>query len=322
MPKGSKPPDVYTKSLIIISVNVIIISLLFTIYDIQAQELTQWTLRRIYKMPRVRSAIDSVRSLIGLAKLTLPKSESKPSIHQDKPVKPVQKVTNKEQRIFTADQLALFDGSRSSKHGIMGRVYDVEKGRKHYSANGAYHFFSGKDASRAFVTGDFTEEGLTDDISDFDDEKMLSLSDWLNFYDREYKLIGVVQGRFYDSEGKMTEYAEEMNERLVTALEYRKKQVHENEVFPSCNSEYRKETGTRVWCTAKSGGVEREWVGVPRKLYAPGSKHYRCACVKNFGVPLATTNAKGNRGDLDNPNIKPYENCSPTANSCKLEDGD
>jgi hypothetical protein len=42
--------------------------------------------------------------------------------------------------------------------------------------------------------------------------------------------------------------------------------------------------------------------------------------VKNFGTPLATANAKGNRGDLDNPNIDPYENCSPTANSCKLVD--
>lgn len=110
----------------------------------------------------------------------------------------------------------------------MGRVYDVEKGRKHYSADGSYHFFSGlslwnlcefcnnfssflgKDASRAFVTGDFTEAGLTDDINDFDDEKMLSLSDWLNFYDKEYSLIGVVEGRFYDSNGKLTEYGEEV----------------------------------------------------------------------------------------------------------------
>jgi hypothetical protein len=107
----------------------------------------------------------------------------------------------------------------------MGRVYDVEKGRKHYSAGGSYHFFSGsifcttysysifagKDASRAFVTGDFTDEGLIDDISDFDDEKMLGLSDWLNFYDKEYKLVGVVEGRFYDSGGKLTTYGEEVN---------------------------------------------------------------------------------------------------------------
>jgi predicted heme/steroid binding protein len=327
MPKGITPPNLYTRSLVIISLNVIVISLIFTVYDIQVKELTQRAIHRAYKVPRIRSTIDSLRSLVGLAKLTLPKTASKPQAPsiKDKPVKPAQKSTNKDLKVFTTDQLALFDGSRSSKPvylAIMGRVYDVEKGRKHYSANGAYHFFAGKDASRAFVTGEFTEEGLTDDIDDFNDEKMLSLNDWLSFYDKDYKLIGVVEGRFYDSEGKLTEYGEEINTRLASALEYKKKQVHENEVFPTCNSEWRKDTGGRVWCTTKSGGVEREWVGVPRKLFAPGSKHYRCACVKNFGQPLATTNAKGNKGDLDNPNLQQYEGCSPVSNSCKLETDD
>lgn len=113
-----------------------------------------------------------------------------------------------------------------------------------------------------------------------------------------------------------------MNDRLETALEYKKKQVHENEVFPACNSEWKQNTGGRVWCTQKSGGVDRDWAGVPRKLYAAGSKNYRCACVKNFGTPLATDDAKGNRGDLDNPNLKLYDNCSPSSNSCKLEADD
>ena len=30
-----------------------------------------------------------------------------------------------------------------------------------------------------------------------------------------------------------------------------------------------------------SGGIERDWVGVPRMLFeSPNSKEYRCACVK------------------------------------------
>lgn len=48
---------------------------------------------------------------------------------------------------------------------------------------------------------------------------------------------------------------------------------------------------------------------------------FRCACVKNFGAPLAGNvgNEKGtNRGDLDNPNLHEYEGCGPTANSCKI----
>jgi hypothetical protein len=93
-------------------------------------------------------------------------------------------------------------------------------------------------------------------------------------------------------------------------------------VFPACNSEWHANKGGRIWCTAKSGGVEREWVGVPRRLFSPGSKHYRCACVKNFGKPLASTNVEGNRGDLDNPNLKLYPNCPPESNACKIEEGE
>jgi hypothetical protein len=87
----------------------------------------------------------------------------------------------------------------------------VERGRKHYSAKGGYHFFSGKDATRAFVSGDFTPTGLIDDISDFGDQEMLSINDWLSFYDKEYKLVGVVEGRFYDEEGRLTKYGADVS---------------------------------------------------------------------------------------------------------------
>ncbi|KAF1562185.1 UNVERIFIED_CONTAM: Neuferricin, partial [Eudyptes robustus] len=81
---------------------------------------------------------------------------------------------------YTPDQLALFDGSRESQPvylAILGRVYDVEKGRKHYSAGGGYHFFAGKDATRAFITGDFTPKGLIDDVTGLSDQELLSLLD-------------------------------------------------------------------------------------------------------------------------------------------------
>lgn len=48
--------------------------------------------------------------------------------------------------ILTKDQLALFDGSRPSKPvylALLGRIYDVSKGRKHYAPGGGYHFFAG-----------------------------------------------------------------------------------------------------------------------------------------------------------------------------------
>lgn len=43
---------------------------------------------------------------------------------------------------------------------ILGEVFDVSKGAKHYGKGGAYEGFTGKDASRSFVSGDFTEVGV------------------------------------------------------------------------------------------------------------------------------------------------------------------
>lgn len=40
---------------------------------------------------------------------------------------------------------------------ILGEVFDVSKGAKHYGKGGPYEGFTGKDASRSFVSGDFSE---------------------------------------------------------------------------------------------------------------------------------------------------------------------
>ncbi|KAK6029691.1 hypothetical protein OSTOST_04198 [Ostertagia ostertagi] len=57
----------------------------------------------------------------------------------------------------------------------------------------------------------------------------------------------------------------------------------------------------------KSGGIQRDWAGVPRLLYDPNTKQQRCACVKNFGAGLSPVGSKGNnRGDLDHPNLRVF----------------
>lgn len=51
-------------------------------------------------------------------------------------------------------------------------------------------YVSGRDGSRAFVTGDFTEEGLTDDVDSLNAQELRSLNDWLKFYRKEYIFKG------------------------------------------------------------------------------------------------------------------------------------
>lgn len=67
-----------------------------------------------------------------------------------------------------------------------------------------------------------------------------------------------------------------------------------------------------------SGGINREWAGVPRKLFKPGSSQSRCACVKDSGPSQESADPQGDRGDLDHPNLQEYDNCDPKAVSCNL----
>ncbi len=54
-----------------------------------------------------------------------------------------------------------------------------------------------------------------------------------------------------------------------------------------------------------SGGIHRDWVGHPRRFFAPGgSTSWRCACVHDR--------------DLDNPHLRVYPDCEPTAVTCKV----
>ena len=67
-----------------------------------------------------------------------------------------------------------------------------------------------------------------------------------------------------------------------------------------------------------SGGVKRTWRGVPRQYYQSGKTEHRCACVKDFGAPsgMKESIANNNRGDLDNKQFKPYEDCDPSSFEC------
>lgn len=54
---------------------------------------------------------------------------------------------------------------------ILGEVYDVTKGKRIYGPKGLYHFFAGRDASRAYVTGCFSNH-LTHDLRGLDQDEL------------------------------------------------------------------------------------------------------------------------------------------------------
>jgi len=229
--------------------------------------------------------------------------------------------------LFTADQLREYDGKKGAKGlylAILGKVFDVHKGSKHYGPNGGYHFFAAKDATRAFVSGDFTDKGADDDVTGLGHQDILGIEEWIEFYEKAYLFVGYLVGSYYTAAGHPTPKLKAYQEMLLAAKRWQQSQKDENQRFPPCNVEWSQGKGSRVWCTDKSGGINRDWVGVPRKLFKPGSSQSRCACIKDSGPPSdADPQAPHkNRGDLDNPNLQPYDNCNPVAISCNFKDND
>lgn len=215
----------------------------------------------------------------------------------------------KKPNLFTPDELKKFSGERGLYLSIMGKVYDVGNENKHYKAGAEYHSFTGRDASRAFVTGDFTESGLTDELLDLSPEELKSLSDWAKFYKRQYKYKGKLVGRYYDADGEATPYLLNVQKKIQQATSREAETNKLKLMFPPCNIEWSHDTGSRVWCSTKSGGIERDWVGSPRQFYEPGSSTYRCACINV--QEAETLPILGN--------VREYEDCDPLATSCYIK---
>ncbi|XP_067864042.1 neuferricin isoform X1 [Heptranchias perlo] len=224
-------------------------------------------------------------------------------------------------RLFTKSELSRYSGAEGSPGlylSVLGQVFDVRRGKQHYGPGGAYSFFTGRDASRAFVSGDFTENGLVDDVTGLSPTEMLSLHDWLTFYKKEYVFKGKLSGTYYDHNGEPTQALVDAELAVIQGRKLKAESELENKIFPPCNSEWTSTKGGRVWCSSLSGGIERNWAGVPRKLYKPGSRNHRCVCVRTNGPPANQPSSAHNRGDLDNPNLQEYEGCYSLSDSCAI----
>ncbi|XP_071992246.1 neuferricin [Engystomops pustulosus] len=227
-------------------------------------------------------------------------------------------------RLLSKGELSSYDGGHGSPGlylAVLGQVFDVQKGMKHYGPGGSYSFFTARDASRAYVTGDFAEGGLVDDVSELSPSQMLHLNNWLSFYQKNYVAVGKLIGHFYDEYGNPTKALEDALAAIDVGLKLKEKRHEENKQFPPCNSEFSSGI-SRVWCSKNSGGIQRDWVGVPRKLYLAGFDGYRCVCVRATGPSSENPESEvhDNRGDLDNPSLKEYKDCNPLFDWCLLKE--
>lgn len=85
---------------------------------------------------------------------------------------------------FTEPELALYNGTDESKPiylAIDGQVFDVTSKPETYGPIGAYRFFSGKDAARAFGTGCFSSD-LTHDLRELDQNTLDAIRGWQSYF--------------------------------------------------------------------------------------------------------------------------------------------
>lgn len=228
--------------------------------------------------------------------------------------------------LFTTELLSEYDGRDAGKGvylSFLGIVYNVTRGVKHYGPGGTYAVFAGRDATRAFVTGNFELEQLQDDVTDLETAAFSGIKEWAQFYEREYGAIGRLVGTYYDSNGCPTSQLEKVhstyNELDLQANEKKK----EEEKYPHCNSEWSQETKvTRFWCSQMSGGVQRSWTGVPRELFSRDSNSRRCACVQIQKDKDSEPSIEYADDDSDDPMLRQYAGCDPNSDQCFVTDSE
>ncbi|CAG9803024.1 unnamed protein product [Chironomus riparius] len=225
--------------------------------------------------------------------------------------KTVESVDQTEYKIpmFTAEELKQFNGEGDNKKlylAIMGEIFDVTRGEKHYGPGESYHTFVGVDASKAFITGEFDAKngkssGL-DHVLSLTPSELVSLKNWRDFYVDNYDFVGRLIGRFYDVDGTPTEYFWSIDRKIQFGIKQQEEEKNLQREFPPCNMEYKKEKGTRFWCTKQSGGIDRDWAGYPIQLFNQESKTYSCVCAKQESFDL--------------PQFRRYENCEDSIRTC------
>ncbi|CAF4938422.1 unnamed protein product [Pieris macdunnoughi] len=205
---------------------------------------------------------------------------------------------------LTEEDLSHYNGVGNDKLylGILGSVFDVSSGKRHYKKGSSYHYFVGKDGTRALVTGNFKDEtDEKDHVLDLKCDDIFAIINWRKTFREKYVYVGMVKGRYYASDGTETEYMKKFKIKLKECREEKENLKKQDQLYPPCNVAWSEAEGTRVWCSKSSGGIQRSWIGVPRQLYTPGDKKPKCVCIKE-----------------DTNMLKPYHGCSSTSTECYI----
>ena len=109
----------------------------------------------------------------------------------------------------------------------------------------------GRDGTRAFVTGEFNEEGLIDDVEGLTALQLGELEEWMKFYDKDYTFVGKLIGRYNTKEGSPTKEWYKFMKGLGEKEKFKAEQRELEKHFPGCNSRWNEQEGGVVFCSEK-----------------------------------------------------------------------
>ncbi|CAM9253481.1 unnamed protein product [Chrysoparadoxa australica] len=207
--------------------------------------------------------------------------------------------------VYTKEELWSMNQEDRPVLAILGTIYDVSSGGKHYKKPSQYAAFTGRDASRAFVTGLYDDDNLHDRLDGLSPEDCIALDKWSKFYrtNDDYKQLGLVEGNFWDGKGAKTQAMLDFEGCLRQGVEDAQLVKEFISEFPTCSSSWSKGKGGEVACKSsyKGGGKTL----VPRMAPKGHKMHGRCAC---YTVEHA----------LRHPDLVQYPGCSPESTVCAL----
>ena len=185
---------------------------------------------------------------------------------------------------------------------VLGECFDVSAGRRFYAGDGDYaSCFAGRDASRAFATGDFSERGCVSDVSGLTDGDLAAIRGWRDFMRDRYRSAGVLaNGEFYDAEtGAATALTREIRARLERYDANAAAREQRARMFPDCDST---SDGDFVDVRCREDDSGPRYPRNETTTDADGRASSRCACYGDLGVSDAR---------------RAYPGCDLTATRCR-----
>lgn len=215
-------------------------------------------------------------------------------------------------RVYTKEELKKYDGSDEALPMllcVLGEVFDVTSGAKHYGKGSGYNVFLAQDSSKAFHTGEFNTP--VEDVRDLNMMAVQDVTGWRSFYRKHesYHFAGVLEGLYYDAAGKPTAALVEVNaleSKAQGATEY-EEQIQKK--LPTCAMAYSGESKmTTITCDRNEQGLQRQ----PRILtwtHSGTEKEVsRCVCLSSVEIHDGPT--------FPTARLNEYEGCEPYKPVC------